>query len=61
MEYGILGLIILVLDIYAVVKVLGSGATTLAKLLWILAIIFLPLIGLIAWAVAGPRGNRISI
>lgn len=54
---GILGLIVLVLDIVAVVKVVGSGASTGAKILWTLLIILLPVIGLIIWFFAGPRGN----
>jgi hypothetical protein len=56
MEYGgILGLIVLILDILAVVKTLQSGASTLAKVLWTLLILVLPVIGLIIWLLAGPR------
>ena len=56
-EYGgIIGLIILILDIWAVVQVLQSGASTGAKVLWTLLIIILPVIGLIIWLLAGPRG-----
>lgn len=55
MEYGILGLIILVLDIVAIVKVLGSGASTGAKVLWTVLILLLPVIGLIVWWLAGPK------
>jgi hypothetical protein len=53
---GLLGLIILALDIYAIVKVAGSGASTGAKVLWILLILVLPVVGLIIWFVAGPKG-----
>ncbi len=55
MEYGLLGLIILVLDIMAIVKILGSGATTGTKLLWTIVILVLPVIGLIIWWLAGPK------
>lgn len=56
MEFGgILGLIILVLDIMAIVRVIGSGAPTGSKVLWCLLIILLPLIGLIVWYLAGPK------
>ncbi|QFS84046.1 hypothetical protein FIU97_14925 [Roseivivax sp. THAF40] len=61
MEYGLLGLIILVLDIYAIYQTLTSGASTLAKLLWTLAIIILPVLGFIAWLVAGPRGGSVRV
>ena len=55
LEYGILGLLILIADIYAVIKILGSSASTGAKLLWILAVLIFPLIGLIVWFLAGPK------
>jgi hypothetical protein len=42
----ILGLIILLLDIVAIVSVLRSSHTTMKKILWILAIIVLPVIGM---------------
>jgi hypothetical protein len=59
MEYGLLGLIILIADIYAIVKVFGSGATTLAKLLWIVGILIFPVVGFIVWLLAGPRGGSV--
>jgi hypothetical protein len=52
---GILGLIILILDIWAIVRIVGSGATTGKKVLWSLLIIILPLLGLIIWYFAGPK------
>ena len=54
---GLVGLIILVLDIWAIINVIKSGAGTGAKIIWVLLIIFLPVLGLIIWAIAGPRGN----
>jgi hypothetical protein len=55
MEYGLLGLIILIFDIFAILKITESRASTLKKLIWILVILFLPVIGLILWWLAGPR------
>jgi Phospholipase_D-nuclease N-terminal len=52
---GLLGLIILALDIYAIVKTLGSSASTGTKVLWILVILLLPVLGLILWALLGPK------
>ncbi len=52
---GLLGLVILALDIYAIIKVVGSGASTVAKVLWILVILIFPVLGLLAWLVAGPK------
>jgi hypothetical protein len=50
-------LIILALDIWAIINVLKSGAETGMKILWVLLIVLLPVLGLIIWAIAGPRGN----
>ncbi|AXK53091.1 MULTISPECIES: PLDc N-terminal domain-containing protein [Pseudomonas] len=54
---GLVGLIILALDIWAIINVLKSSAETGMKIVWVLLIIFLPVLGLIIWAIAGPRGN----
>ncbi len=53
---GLVGLIILALDIWAILKIIGSSASTGAKVVWILLILFLPLLGLIIWYFAGPKG-----
>ncbi|RZA25793.1 MAG: hypothetical protein EOP02_11865, partial [Proteobacteria bacterium] len=39
---SLIGLIILALDIWAVINVIKSGASTGAKVLWVLLIILLP-------------------
>jgi hypothetical protein len=57
--YSIGGLIVLALDIWAIVSILQSGASTQSKVLWILLIIVLPLIGVVVWIFAGPGGRRI--
>ena len=54
---GLIGLIILALDIWAIINVLKSGVSTGMKIVWVLLIILLPVLGLIIWAIAGPRGN----
>lgn len=55
MEFnGIIGLIILILDIYAILMILQSSAKTIEKLIWALVVLVLPLIGLIVWYFAGP-------
>lgn len=56
MEF-ILGIVILVLDIWAIVSVFGSGASLPQKLLWTLGIVVFPVIGFIVWYLAGPRGR----
>jgi hypothetical protein len=54
---GIFGLILLVLDVWAIVKVVQSGASTGAKVIWIVLILLLPLLGFIIWLIAGPKGG----
>jgi Phospholipase_D-nuclease N-terminal len=53
----IFGLIVLALDIWAIVNVIGSSASTGSKILWILLIIILPVVGFIIWFFAGPRSR----
>ncbi|CCU70465.1 MAG: PLDc N-terminal domain-containing protein [Thalassolituus sp.] len=53
---GLFGLIILIADIYALINVVQSRRTsTGAKVVWILAILFLPVAGFVAWLLFGPR------
>ena len=55
---GIIGLIILALDIWAIINIFGSSASIGAKVIWTLLVLLLPLLGLVIWLIAGPRGNR---
>jgi hypothetical protein len=54
---GIGGIILLALDIWALIATIGSNETTGKKVIWVLVILFLPLIGFIAWLVFGPRSS----
>jgi hypothetical protein len=56
---GLVGLVVLIIDIWAIINVLGSSASNVEKLIWILVIIFLPVIGAIAWLVVGPRSAAV--
>ncbi|MBP7000394.1 PLD nuclease N-terminal domain-containing protein [Amaricoccus sp.] len=55
---GIGGFILLALDIWAIISIVGSGASTGSKVIWVLVILFLPLLGFIAWLLFGPRAAR---
>jgi hypothetical protein len=55
---GIGGLIILILDLWAIVSIIGSASSTGKKVLWCLAVILLPILGFIAWLLFGPRAAR---
>lgn len=54
---GLMGLAILALDIWAILHIVRSTSEVGIKVLWVLLIVFLPVLGLIIWALAGPRGD----
>ncbi|SDM47779.1 Phospholipase_D-nuclease N-terminal [Geoalkalibacter ferrihydriticus] len=55
----ILGIIILIADIWAIIQTIQSSATTGMKVLWVLIILLLPLIGLILWFFLGPKAQKV--
>lgn len=55
--YGIGGLIVLVLTIWAIVSIVGARTATGAKILWILFVLLLPVIGFICWILFGPKAT----
>jgi hypothetical protein len=52
------GLLVLIADVWAIVNVFGSSASTGAKVVWTVLILLLPVLGFIIWLIAGPRGVR---
>lgn len=61
MGYSLVGLLVLIADIYAIYQVLTSSASTGAKVIWTIVILLLPVLGFIAWLIAGPRGRAAQI
>jgi hypothetical protein len=51
--HGLLGLIILALDIVAIVSVLRGTSSTGRKVLWVLFILLFPLIGVVLYFLLG--------
>jgi len=51
----LIGAVILVLDIIAIISVIQSGLEPLKKVIWILLIIFLPVLGMILWFLLGRK------
>ena len=59
MRYGGLGgLIVLIADVWAIVNIFQSGASTGDKVLWTVIVIVLPILGFILWFFLGPRTGR---
>jgi hypothetical protein len=52
---GILGVLILVGDIWAIINIFQSSVSNEKKLIWTVAVVLLPLLGLILWFFLGPR------
>lgn len=56
---GFFGLLLLIADVWALVNVASSRASTGAKVFWVILILLLPLLGFLVWLFAGPRSaNR---
>ncbi len=58
MNNSIIGLLILIADIYAIIKIAQSSAPAGNKILWILGVLLFPVVGLIVWYLAGPGGKK---
>jgi hypothetical protein len=56
MGYGLVGLLILVLDIYVIYMILNGGGDPGIKLVWVIVVLILPLIGPILYYLIG-RGR----
>jgi hypothetical protein len=58
-EYGgVWGLIVLIADVWAIVNIIQSRATTGVKVLWIVIVAVLPVLGVILWYFMGPKTGK---
>lgn len=55
---GLIGSLVLILDIWAIVSVVTSNISVSRKVLWTAIIIILPVLGFIIWYLTGPRAAR---
>jgi hypothetical protein len=53
---SLIALLVFIADVWAIIQVLQSRESTGTKVLWIVLIVLLPIVGLILWYFAGPRG-----
>jgi succinate dehydrogenase/fumarate reductase cytochrome b subunit len=56
---GILGLLVLIGDVWAIISIFQSGASNEKKALWIVLVVLLPVVGLILWYFLGPRSGTV--
>jgi succinate dehydrogenase/fumarate reductase cytochrome b subunit len=52
---SLLGLLILAADIWAIINIFQSSVSNEKKLIWIIAVVLLPVLGLVLWFFLGPR------
>jgi hypothetical protein len=52
------GVLILIGDIWAIINIVQSPLTNEKKLIWVVAVVLLPLVGLILWYFLGPRVGK---
>jgi len=57
---GIGGLILLIANIWAIIKTIQSSASTGKKVIWVVLIMLLPIVGLILWFLFGPSDTIID-
>ena len=55
---GLIGLLIVIGDVWAIINIFQSSASNEKKLLWTVVVLVLPLLGLILWYFMGPRDGR---
>jgi hypothetical protein len=61
MLYDLIGLIELLLVIWALIAILQSGAPPVEKLIWVIVILVLPLVGFILWYLIGPGSKAFPL
>lgn len=57
-SHSLLGVLILIADVWAIVSIVQSSADTGTKVLWTVLVVLLPLLGFILWYFLGPRTGR---
>jgi hypothetical protein len=55
---GLFGLLILIADVWAIVNIFQSGASTERKVIWTVIVIVFPVVGFVLWLLLGPRTGR---
>ena len=55
---GVFGLLILIADVWAIIRIAQSRVSPGYKALWIVLVLVLPLLGLVIWLLLGPRDAK---
>lgn len=61
MEHGYLwitlAVLLALLEVWAIKRIIGSPARAENKMMWIIFVVFLPVLGLLAWGISGPKSR----
>jgi Phospholipase_D-nuclease N-terminal len=52
------GLLVLAADIWAIINIFQSSVSNEKKLIWIIAVVLLPVLGFVLWFFLGPRNGK---
>lgn len=52
---GLIAVLTLIANAWAILNVVGSGASAPGKVVWVVLILAFPVLGLLVWLAAGPR------
>lgn len=58
---GLFGILLLIADVWAILRTFESSASTVKKAIWTVVIFALPLLGLVLWLLFGPKDRRTAI
>jgi len=56
--HSLWGVLVLAADIWAIINIFQSAASTEKKVIWTVVVVLLPVLGLILWFFLGPRSGR---
>jgi len=52
------GVLVLAADIWAIINIFQSPVSNEKKLIWTIAVVLLPVLGLVLWFFLGPRNSK---
>ncbi len=52
---GLFGLLVLAADVWAIINIFQSAASTGMKVAWVVGVVAFPVIGFLFWLLGGPR------
>ena len=59
--YQILGIVVLILDIIALIKLWGGSSDMTHKLIWTILILFLPILGMVLYFLLGQKSSDANV